>query len=120
MKGVLPLLLSLAIVGASAATPAVECTDTATLGNQHGCCGQQTIVSAPAGPCCFLSQPIRDRALTESRHLSATEQHASRDVAAHTTWLAIDTRVARRWVTSTSPPGAPTVPIYIQQLSLLI
>jgi len=120
MKGVLPLLLSLAIVTASAATPVVECAGTATLGSQHGCCGEQTIVSAPAGTCCLLSQPIRDRALTESRHLGAKEQPAARDVAAHAMWFAIDTSAARRRAMSTSPPGPPAVPIYIQQLALLI
>jgi hypothetical protein len=57
MKRVLALLLSLAIVAAVAATPAVACVGTATLGSQHGCCGTQTVAAAPSGPCCFLSQP---------------------------------------------------------------
>jgi len=116
----LGFLVSLLIGVAAAAAPPVECVSTPTLGTQHGCCGEQTILSAPAGPCCFLSQPIRDRALTESRHLSANEQPATHDVAAHRAWFACDAGAAWRRATSTSPPGPPAVPIYIRQLSLLI
>jgi hypothetical protein len=120
MTRVLAFLVTLIIGVAAAATTQVECVSTPTLGTQHGCCGERTIISAPTAPCCFLSQPIRDRAVTESRHLSAKEQPAAHDVAANWAWFAFDTGAARRCATSTSPPGPPAVPIYIRQLSLLI
>jgi hypothetical protein len=118
MKRVLALLLSLAIVAAVAATPAVACAGTATLGSQHGCCGTQTVAAAPTGPCCFLSQPS-ERTVNESRILAAADRAADLLPAHSLAWFDLAERAARSRG-STLPPGPPPVPIYIQQLSLLI
>jgi len=120
MRRVLAFLLPLAIVAAITATPAAQCVSTPTLGSDHGCCGEQAAISAPTGPCCFLSQPANDRTLTASRHLSAKERHAEIGAITQATWAAVVDTMCQRRATSTSPPGSRPVPIYIQQLSLLI
>ena len=120
MKRVLAVLLSLTIVGAASATPALACVSNATVGDrQHGCCGERTVVSAPAGSCCFLSQPAGERALTESRNFIEKNRLAEVGAASRPAWLIVFDTSARRRAGPTSPP-APRVPIYIQQLSLLI
>ena len=116
MKGALTLLLSLAIVTAAAAIPAVECASAATVGSQHGCCGEQAITFVR---CCFRSQPTGDRALTSLRTVIAQERHAESRVAGPAS-PAVNQTCAQRWSDATSPPAPSLVPIYIQQLSLLI
>jgi hypothetical protein len=115
MNRVLALVLSLAFVSAAAATPAVACVGTATLGSQHGCCGDRAVAAAPAGICCVLSQST----LTESRNSAATDRPADLVATHQAAWFqSVDAGLRGRG--STSPPGPPPVPIYIQQLSLLI
>jgi len=121
MKHLLALLLSLAVVAVATATPVVACVSTPALGGQHGCCGEQAVVtSAPVGSCCFLSRPTSDRALTASRNLTAKERLADIGVSHPPTWYAVGDATFHRRARSTSPPGPAAVPIYIQQLSLLI
>jgi hypothetical protein len=120
MKRLLALLLSLAIVGAAAATPALACVSKATVGDrQHGCCGEGAVVTAPAGTCCFLSQPTNERTLTESRSLNTQDRDSDVANAGQPIWLAVPDTSARRRAGPSSPPTLP-VPIYIRQLSLLI
>jgi len=121
MTRVLAVILSLGVVAVLASTPEVACAGSPTLGGQHGCCDRQAVVtSAPVGSCCFLSRPTSDRALTESRNLMAKERLADIGVSHPPTWYAVGEATARRRASSTSPPGSSAVPIYIQQLSLLI
>ena len=119
MKRLLAFVLSLAIVAVAVATPAVACVSAPTLGSQHECCGDRAFTAAPVGSCCFLSQPAGNRAVTESRSLAATDRPADAVVDPQPARFGI-ADAAARWRGSTSPPGSRPVPIYIQQLSLLI
>jgi hypothetical protein len=121
MNRVLAVILSLGVVAVLASTPEVACAGSPTLGGQHGCCGGEAVItSAPVGSCCFLSRPTSDRALTQSRNLTAKERLAEIGSSHPPTWYAIGDATAYRRARSTSPPGSSAVPIYIQQLSLLI
>jgi hypothetical protein len=120
MKHLLAVLVSLAVVAVATATPVVACVSTPALGGQHGCCGEQAVMtSAPVGSCCFLSRPTSDRA-TESRNLTAKERLADIGVSHPPAWYAVGDATFHRRASSTSPRGPSGVPIYIQQLSLLI
>jgi hypothetical protein len=121
MTRFLTVVLSLTIVAVALATPAVACVSTPTLGSEHGCCGEQAVITpAPVGICCVLSQPTSDRALTGVRNLAAKERLADIGTAHPPVWSAVGDATVHRRARSTSPPGPSTVPIYIQQLSLLI
>jgi len=118
MKRLAALLLSLAIVTAAAVLSPIACAGTPTLGTQHRCCGTQPVAAAPTGPCCFLSQPS-ERTVNESRILAAADRAVDLLPAHSLAWLDLAEHASRSRG-STSPPGPPPVPIYIQQLSLLI
>jgi hypothetical protein len=121
MKRLMALLLSLAVVAVATTTPAVACVSTPALGGQHGCCGDQAVItSAPVGSCCLLSRPTSDRALTESRNLTAKERLADVGVSHPPAWYAVRAVSVHRRARSTALPGRSAVPIYILQLSLLI
>ena len=118
---VLALFVSLIVIAGVASTPAVACVDTPAVGDGgHGCCGERTIASAPVGPCCFLSQPARDRAVTSSGSLSAKHYSEALGSVSQGMWVARSDRRLLQLAGSASPPSSRTVPIYIQQSSLLI
>jgi hypothetical protein len=121
MTRVLALLVSLVVIVGVSSTPAVACVDTPAVGDAgHGCCGERTITSAPVGPCCFLSQPAGDRALTSSDRLVSKHHSDALGVVGPGAWFASADQRSLQRTRSASPPGLRTVPIYIQQSSLLI
>ena len=121
MTRALAFLLTVVVAAAVTSTPAVACASTPAVGERgHGCCGERTIASAPVGPCCFLSQPVRDRAVTSSGSLAAKHYSEALGSVSQGMWVARSDRRLLQLAGSASPPSSRTVPIYIQQSSLLI
>jgi hypothetical protein len=122
MQRVLALVLSLVLVAAAAVTPAFACLSTgASLGTQsHECC-DKVVPSAPTAPCCLISQPARDRALSQSRIDTTQDHHADINLIVHAGWCQFpdDTSPGRG---AASPPahGARAVAIYLEHPALLI
>ena len=122
MQRVLALLLSLAFVTAAAASPAAACVSTtmATGGSEHECCGDQPLSTAPGGNCCVISQPVRDRALVEARTIGPTDCQADLAAACQTAWLLASDPGRQRHRAGPAVTHVYSVPIYLQQLSLLL
>ena len=119
MVRVLALLLTCVVASAVASTPAVACTSTPSVGERgHGCCGERTVASAPIGACCVVSQPAGERA-SASRGVVSAQHNPHLAVAPGVAVFGVD-RHSARFASSSSPPTLRTVPIYIQQSSLLI
>ena len=123
MRRVLTLLLSVVFVASAAASPAVRCApDGMSWGNPnaHDCCGEKVVSAAPAGTCCILSQTTEERTFVESLTVNPTDRHAALMVADHAGGLQAADRGGHE--RHASPPIARVhaVPIYLQQLSLLI
>lgn len=121
MQRVLALVLSLVIVTAAALTPAFACVSSgASLGTKsHECC-DKVVPSAPAAPCCLISQPARDRAL-ESRIVSPKDCHADMSLLARAGWYRLpDEASLRRAASLPSAFGTRAVPIYLEHVALLI
>ena len=120
MRRLLSILLILLLVTAAAATPAVACVSpTPSMGTPHDCC-EEAISAAPDGFCCVVSAPTSERSFVESRLLGAKEHATHAYATLHPASFPAPTdRVERR---GGSPPllHVRTVPIYLQQLSLLI
>ena len=123
MRRALTILLSVAVIATATVTPVFACPPDAGMSGarQHDCCGDQFVSASPIGPCCTLSQPLRDRAVTQSRFVSTKDRQVDSAPATHVPWLAV---IDQRW-----QPAGPVVlfaqargssPIYLQQLSLLI
>ena len=114
------LLLSLVLVAAAATGPAFACVGEGALvgTSQHSCC-DEAFSAAPLATCCVVAQPLRDRALTESRLLLSNHRQVAQAVAPTRAWFTTADAVPRRG----SPPiigSTPALPIYLQQLALLI
>jgi hypothetical protein len=122
MSGVIPmrrlliLMLALVIAGSAMAAPGYACVPTheGITAQRHSCC--ETAVAAPVGPCCIVTAPVQRLSSNETR-ITAPDQTASIPRAAD----------ARFWFgrdrgSSVSPPilRRSPVPLYLQQLSLLI
>jgi len=123
MRRILATLFTLTFVTAAAAAPRVTCVSDYTVAGyrQHGCCGQQTAVVAPAGPCCVVSQPSQDRALTESRMVGEKHGLIGLPHVSPIPWFQVSDTVSHPPGRSAgSPHVARRVPIYLEQLSLLI
>ena len=121
MTRALAFLLTVVVAAAVTSTPAVACASTPAVGERgHGCCGERTIASAPVGPCCFLSQPVRDRAVTSSGSLAAKHYSEALGSVSQGLWFARANQRSLPRGNSASPPDRRTVPIYIQHSSLLI
>ena len=120
MQRLLVLLFTLTFVTAGAAAPAVECVsdDSAVGSGQRSCCGQRPTAVTSAGPCCTVSTRP-DRAVTESRTFTGKHNPLEPVAESHVDRLHAPTDDARMLrVGSQSPPRG--VPIYLEQLSLLI
>lgn len=123
MRRVLAVLLSVAFVASVAASPVVRCVrDGMSWGNanEHDCCGEQAVSAAPAGTCCVISQPVGQRTFVKGLTVSPEDRHAVVMVADHAGRM--QTTDHGRHERHASPPTAHlgAVPIYLQQLSLLI
>ena len=123
MSGVIPMrrllifVLALVIAGSAMAAPAYACVPMheSFTAKPHPCC-ETAIAAAPVGPCCIVTAPIQRLSSTESR-ITAPDQAVTipRTTDARF-WLGRD-RGSR-----VSPPifRNSSVPLYLQQLSLLI
>lgn len=117
MRRLLILVLSLAIAGTALAAPACACVamTSAITSNGHTCCDEPALTTAPAGLCCVVSTPVRV-ASTESRQ-PAPDRHAVVMLRAHA-----GVSPQHDFAPNASPPvqRSASVPLYLQQLSLLI
>jgi hypothetical protein len=108
--------------GAAGPVPVVACIAGFVTGNSDGdrCPAHSSprhAISASTAQCCVISQPGTAPS-TESSRLISPQQ--SRDVVEVSQPAVITDHTVRR-ATGPSPPSAtPHVPIYIQQLALLI
>ena len=119
VRRILTLLLSCSVIAATAQGGAVRCVSaTASLGNSHGCCGDEQMLS-PAAPaaCCAISQarqpgPVEPRVGTPQGNVSCDARVA---------WLdAGDGSLRKPGVRPPPRSTASSVPIYLQHLTLLI
>jgi hypothetical protein len=119
MRRALNLLLSVAVIAAATVMPAFTCLPGTTVGegSQHSCC-EPSISPAPAGTCCAVSQPVRARAITESRYATPDDCRVATALVDHVQRLGSGSPPGQRLVSTASLVRA--VPIYLQQLSLLI
>jgi hypothetical protein len=121
MQRVLVLLFALTFITAGAAAPVIECVSNERAvgsGQQHGCCGEQRTVIDVAGPCCLVS-PLPARAVAEARAVTAKhdEPGTTHDEQADARSV-VDTVLPIPRAQSHAVPRG--IPIYLQQLSLLI
>jgi hypothetical protein len=117
MRRLLVFALALVIAGSAVAAPAYACVPTheRMTAKPHSCC-DTAIAAAPVGPCCIVTAPVQRLSNTETR-ITAPDHTAAMPVAAGALF-----RLGRARGSSVSPPilrGSP-VPLYLQQLSLLI
>ena len=119
MRRVLALLLAICVIAATAtASPVVCASPFAPTASIHGCCGDQLpLLTAPPSSCCAISQAPAPRGPIQSRVVSTDLQFTA--VAA--LWLR-RADPPERTLASLRPPDAAVspVPLYLQQLSLLI
>jgi hypothetical protein len=119
MRTLLILVLSLAIAGSAAAAPDYACVvkTTAISASFHTCCDGPAITTPPIGSCCVVSTPIQRASGTSTREAIPDQ----RVVAIPHTRQGIVTN-DRHGAWDTSPPllRVAAVPLYLQQLSLLI
>jgi hypothetical protein len=123
MRRALSLLLSVAVIAAATVTPAFACAPDAGVSGarQHDCCGDQFVSPSPIGPCCALSQPLRDRAIAQSRSVSTEDRQVVSAPATHVPSLAMtDRRWQRAHPAALSAHSRRSAPIYLQHLALLI
>ena len=122
MHRLLVFLLTLAFGTAAAAAPAVLCaSDSMGAGarQHHACCQRQAAIVAPAGACCIASVPV-ERAVLELS-LSTPRLHAIAPAAtSHANWLNAAPVAGVRRNEARSAPIPRGIPIYLEQLSLLI
>ena len=119
MIRVLAVVVASFVAVAVVAPPALACASTPSVGERgHGCCGERTVASAPVGACCFVSQPAGERSAAW-RGLVSTHHDQPLTLARGFAVLGSD-RYSSRFASASSPPALRTVPLYIQQSSLLI
>ena len=120
MQRLLAVLFTVTFTAAGAAAPAIACvTDDIAASKQHACCGQQPVVTAPVGLCCTVSLPP-GRALVEVRPAAAKHDALDRVVARAVSWFTPPHNVDRTSHHELHPHSARSVPIYLEQLTLLI
>ena len=118
MRRIIALLLSALIIAATAEGAAPRCfSPTGSLGNGHSCCDDQPALSPAPPPCCAISQAAQPGPIERQTLVSpaATVCDASR------TGFGSANNMLRKLLPQ-SPLHSITssVPIYLQQLSLLI
>jgi len=115
MRRLLVFVLALVIAGSAMVPPAYACVPTHSIAAKpHPCC-PPAITAVPVGPCCIITAPVQ-RSSTETR-IAAPDQTAAVPRTSDGLFWFNQARASR-----VSPPalrGSP-VPLYLQQLSLLI
>ena len=115
MRRLLVLVFALVFAGSALAAPASACVPTrdGLRAKPHPCC--EVVVTAPVGPCCIVTAPAPRASSTET-HVVAPNQ----TVAIPRTGVSLFAN--RDWARTASPPviRSSPVPLYLQQLSLLI
>ena len=121
MHRLLVFLLTLAFGTAAAAAPTVLCaSDGMGAGaRQHACCQRQAALVAPAGACCLASVPV-ERAVIELSVSTPRQHEIASPATSHVSWLPAAPVAAIRRSEARSAPIPRGIPIYLEQLSLLI
>ena len=116
MRRLLILVLTLAITGSALAAPAYACVPTheSITVQRHSCC--EMAIAAPVGSCCIVTTPFQRLSSTETRIAPPDQTAAIPRTAAPLFWFSRDRG------SSVSPPilRGSVVPLYLQQLALLI
>jgi hypothetical protein len=119
MRRFLILILTLVVATTVLAAPLYACVTPALVisPSGHTCCDEAAVIPAPVSPCCVINATVQRVATSESR-LSQPDQRA-----------VVIPRIGdndrptprnlRLYLSPPVRPGSP-VPIYLQQLSLLI
>ena len=118
MRRVIALLLSCFVIAAAAAAGTLQCVSTTpSFGGSHSCCDDQQALSPAARPCCIVSQASQPGP-TESQTVVSQAGALGESLAA-----VFGAGAGAQQTVGLRPPPRPTassVPIYLQQLSLLI
>ncbi len=119
MRRLLIVVLSLAMATTALAAPAYACVAamSAISSDGHTCCDEPALMPAPAGPCCAITAPVQRIANTDSRQLAPDQQMVVLPRAGH--GEGFDQRDVGRKAPAPVLRGS-TVPLYLQQLALLI
>ena len=119
MRRLISLLLVLFVATTAMTPPAAACVEMARARATaaHDCC--DGILSAPATDCCFVSQPVADRSITESRYLPAAAQVAIA-ILATAPWDRPPRTSGGPGTRAPADVVVPSVPIYLHHLALLI
>jgi len=122
MRRLLSIVLALLLVTVATATPAIACVaTTSSMGTRHACCeGPQAIVAAPAGSCCVLSAPISERSFVEARFIDGKGHATPVSPTLHSALFQAPVDRVDRLGGSLPRLYVRTIPLYLQQLSLLI
>ena len=118
MRRLLILGIAIALAMSALAGPAYACVDTmsAMSAQPHSCCDEPAITTAPMGPCCIVTAPVQRLSSTESGHLPPDLRAVVIPFAMHGGpafgALARDA--------SPLPLRHLSVPLYLQQVSLLL
>ena len=118
MRRLLSLLLVLTVAATAFAAPAYACVPTkAGISTaRHDCCDGPVLTPTPVGTCCVVSAPIQRTGSTESRNIVPNQMVV-------TLPRAMSGGLRQPDVGRDIPPPvllASSVPVYLQQLSLLI
>jgi hypothetical protein len=116
MRRLLVLVFALVFAGSALAAPAAACVPTrdSLRARPHPCC--EVVLTAPVGPCCTVTAPAQRVSNTETR-VVAPDQTVTIPRTGDGLFA-----FNRERASTVSPPvlrGSP-VPLYLQQLSLLI
>jgi hypothetical protein len=123
MSGVIPMrrwlvfVLAVVIAGSAMAAPAYACVPTheSVKAKPHSCC-ETAMVVAPVGPCCIVTAQVQRLSSTETRVAAPDQSPAIARAADALSWSGRD-----RGSSVPPPTVRPSpVPLYLQQLSLLI
>jgi len=116
MRRLLVFVLAVVIAASAVAAPAYACVPThdSVTATPHSCC-ETAIAPAPVGPCCIVTAPIQRLSGTEIR-VAAPDQPAAIPITPTLFWIGRD---RGRSVSPLILRGSP-IPLYLQQLSLLI
>ena len=117
MRRLLIFVLALVIAGSAMAAPAYACVPTyeGMSAKPHSCC-ETAIAAAPDGPCCVVTAPVQR--LSSTKALIAAPDHTSAIPRIADVLFRLD----RDRGSSVPPPilRSSAIPLYLQQLSLLI
>jgi hypothetical protein len=118
MKRGLAIVLALILTGAPAGAEWLLCTGSISPASSHACCREMQMVVTPeqATSCCTMSEQTRDRAPVGPRLAPVMSLVAPSELLVLDLPTLRDSRPRVRSAVS----HAPSVPLYLQQRSLLI